>query len=639
MAAIGQLSKEIHGHMEEVWQHSHNRTTTLEQQLEKKQAENDQLTNSLLEETHGNKVLNAQLQATKDKCEAQEQHISELEQRLEHLTVDLRQHSEQNQEKERLRTENRRLQAELIARSNTVSDLRHQLTIGDESNLANMQKAAQALADKEQAYKAMHSEAQATARREFESQLQQAQRDMQGRLEQAERESHAVTAQLKALEKELEMKGQEGRNKSTELQTLRTSLTEAQLRVTQLTEQTRKTSELESQHESDTTTIEKLKAALAVAQKEVDKSVAASSSQAEKLNGVLDDLGNWGRAKALAYGFAAELTDFWEQAAVTAPDQGTRWSLYLEKILSRIALKEEHPASPDPARTADPASPHGQDGVELVPGPELSLLSSNNPVCQQSVGTVSGTAPPDVQVQQSLDQVIPETQHSVLSNFARQPLPTAVALFGAELRRVTVQSPHPGVITPVPPSVEQERSQRRGGSQPKPIIKRVTRSATTLEASQVHTQEMTPTNHRLGAYGGFQLHPNNNPPALVQPLLEKSNNSSVEDSAVNRRNTRNQKRGRSTNNSVAVAAFSPSELSQDPLSDNEADNASQPKKMRSQKPATRGTSRRGRSTPSQTRKQKRNPGSAAGVVHGSLASVPGVVHGGPDSSQQTSHCQ
>jgi hypothetical protein len=644
VVAIELINKELQRHIDEVWQHLDNRTVALEQQLDEKRAENDELTRSLLEEDRENKALNAQLQATNHKCKEQEQHISGLERRLEDLEATLRQQSEHDLQNQRLLTENERLQTELEAKSQIVSDLEHQLAAGHESHLADMQKAAQALANKEQSCKAMQDDALAAARQEYESQLQQTQGGMHTRLEQAEQESQAVRAQLEDLKNQLRVKEQEGSVRSTELQALRASLTEAQLRLTQLTEQTRKTSELESQRKIDTTTIQNLNVALAEAQKEVDKSVAASSSHAEKLKGVLENLGNWARARALAYGFAAELADFWEQAAATAPDQGTRWSLYLEKILSRIALKEEHPASPGPADTAESAPPRGRDGIEPGPSPEFAVFPTSSHVPQQSVGRVSGMARPDVQVQQSMDQLIPETQHGALRDLDRHPLPNTAGMFAAGLRRVTVQSPHPGVLTPVPPSVEQEKSQRRGGSQPKPIIKRVTRSATTLEASHARAQELLPVMQHLATYGGFQLHPNNNPRTSGQSLTEQSNNSSLKELTGNRQKNNgsprtrstleSQKRGRSTNNSAAVAAFSPNELSQDPLSDHDGDGVPQPKRSRVQKPATRGNSRRGRSTPSQSRKQKQSPGSAAGVVHGSLAGVPGVVHGAPSSSQQ-----
>lgn len=458
-----------------------------------------------------------------------------------------------------------------------------------------------------------------------------------------------LLAEKKQLEDDLKAKASGISNLETQLaDTLKSS----QLQIQGLTEENqKKASEMEAQQKANSTMIQTLNNTLAESRKQVTDTVAISGSQAEKLRAILQSLGNWAQEKATAYGFAEDLDRIWKECE-PASDQGVKWTRYLEKILSRIAFKEENIGAAHQAEASRlPLSGFGDTQAQLtssIAGP-LPLNSGSH----QQAGIVGRPAIPDSQ--QSL--VVPSSQQSLQpanpqQNLHLRPLNDAAGMFGE--RRVTVQSPHAGVVTPVPPSVEQEKTQRRGGAQPKPIIKRVTRSSTTSEASQIQGQDIVPASSLLSGYGSFQLHPNSNPRASGHSSTEQRNDGNVgrenanqapgDPQSTNGRpptkiKVKNQKRGRKTLDSQAIEQFSPnppSEVGHDHAEHDEDDDAPLAKRTKVQKPTARGNTKRGKSASTQANKQKAASGSAAGVVHGSLAGVPGVVHGAPNSSQQNS---
>jgi hypothetical protein len=450
-----------------------------------------------------------------------------------------------------------------------------------------------------------------------------------------------LLAEKKQLDDDLKAKASGICNLETQLAD---SLKSSQLQIQGLTEQHQKNaSEMEAQQKANSAMIQTLNDTLAESRKQVADTVAMSGSQAEKLRAILQSLGNWAQDKATAYGFAEDLDRIWKECE-PASDQGVKWTLYLEKILSRIAFKEESIGAAHQAEASRlPLSGFGDTQAQLTRSVAGPLPLNSGP--QQQAGITGRQAIPDSQ--QSL--VVPNSLQlpNPQQNLALQPLNDTAGMFGA--RRVTVQSPHAGVVTPVPPSVEQEKTQRRGGAQPKPIIKRVTRSSTTSEASQVLGQDIVPASRLLAGYGSFQLHPNNNPRTSAHSSTEQRNDSNADQApgdaqSVNGRpptkiKVKNQKRGRKTLNSQATESFSPnppSEVGHDHEEHDEDDDAPLVKRTKVQKPTTRGNAKRGKPAPTQANKQKAASGSAAGVVHGSLAGVPGVVHGAPISSQQNS---
>jgi hypothetical protein len=223
-------------------------------------------------------------------------------------------------------------------------------------------------------------------------------------------------------------------------------------------------------------------------------------------------------------------------------------------------------------------------------------------------------------------------------SFNSQPPSDQTDIFGAALRRVTVQSPHPGVLTPTPLSVEQEQSRRRGNlQQPRPIIKRVTRSSANAEAPATFGQDSVPASNLLSDYNSFLRNPFTRPSNSKEAETNAARDNGREglSGAEQRDNTqgptsgqavkiklKNSKRPRKTSESEPVGPFSSPvrpERDDDPFVDDE--DVPQSKRTKVQKPKAPATSRRG--------KQKPKPLSglsAPGVVHGSFP--PGVVQGG-----------
>lgn len=417
--------------------------------------------------------------------------------------------------------------------------------------------------------------------------LQRLEADMPERLQQAEESRMLVVTQLDETRNKLEPAEKRERNEPGNISTLQAALNEAELRNQKLVEDLRHR-EAELEH---------------------DKTHFAT-------------LWNWAGNKAEAHGFDVDET--WKDAQ-EASDPDTRWTCFLERILTKIDMHRSPSGQAPPVGVATPhafASNLSQrEAISNGSGHIITLSSAQEPV--------RSAKSEDSQVSQQ--------------NFSLRPPRNESRILGADLRRVMVQSPHPRALTPVPPSVEQEKSRRRGNQQkPKSSMKRLTRS--TAHADELKLgQDLVSAGMLATGYGSLFTNAVLRPSETDEKEEIGMNNGSTPSGENESRNgqggatagsgtktmTQSSKRSRKTSDSEPIEPFSSSvqpRKDQDLVVDD--DDVPLVKRAKVQKPKASAGTRRGKSTSSQPKKQKPLSGLAGqGVVYGSFP--PGVVQGGP----------
>lgn len=417
--------------------------------------------------------------------------------------------------------------------------------------------------------------------------LQRLEADMPERLQQVEESRMLVVTQLDETRKKLEAAEKRERDEPGNISTLQAALNEAELRNQKLVEDLK-------QREA-----------------ELDNDKAHFAT-----------LWNWAGNKAEAHGFDVDET--WK-GAQEASDPDKRWTCFLERILAKIDMHRSSPGQAPPAGIA----------ISHASGSNLSQREAMRNGSGHHLGFSLAQEP-------ARSRKIEDSQVSQ-QEFYLRPSGNEAKILDADLRRVMVQSPHPGALTPVPPSVEQEKSRRRGNQQqPKTIMKRLTRSNAHADELRLGQDFKSAGILSLGygsPRGNAFLRPSvtdekeeigmNNSGAPSEESQSRNGQGGATAGSGTKTKTQNSKRSRKTSDSELVEPFSSSvqpKKDQDLVVDD--DDVPLVKRAKVQKLKAPASTRRGKSTSSQPKKQKPLSGLAGqGVVYGSF--TPGVCQGGP----------
>ncbi|KAH8904311.1 hypothetical protein BR93DRAFT_970853 [Coniochaeta sp. PMI_546] len=586
--AMKQLGKDLRDHVDGMWQHLKPREEALTQQLEEKRSENEVLRSVIDEREKERQLLKQQLEKANDARQAQEERIEELVRKVCQLNAQPQEDPEGRVGLQALTRENDDLKAQLAVKCSSIASFKTQLDAKNESYVADVasfgkeiKRLTQLLNDREESSKSATKKTLTTVQEDHQAKLQRLEVDMRSRLQLAEKDRQLVLDQLDETRKKLEVAEQLRHNEPSNTNALlQAALDEAELRNQKLVEDLKqKEAEVEN-----------------------DKTHFAS-------------LWNWAGSKAEAHGF--DVDKIWKDAQeVGGPAK--RWTCFLESILARIDM---HGAPPGETPPAGIAAPHELDKssshARFMPG--VSGLSQPRFLTQVAAGNGNDG---DGQVSQQ--------------NFHLRPPAGPGGMLGGEARRVTVRSPHSGVLTPVPPSVEQEKARRRGNQQqPKPIMKRLTRSSAHADELRLG-QDLVSASILPPGFG-----------SLGNPFARSTETDEKEEIGIGRGDDpsggfrsdetqgavagsglktklKSAKRSRRTTEAEPVEPFSADPPKTDLVDDD--DDVPQMKRAKVHKQKTPASSRRAKVTASRPKKQLSGL-AAQGVVYGSFPA--GVVHGGP----------
>jgi hypothetical protein len=543
---VEQLGKDVRGHIDEMWQHLETREDDLTQRLKGKRGENATLQGVIERGEQERLSLERQLRDANDLGKAQEDRIQDLVRKVDRLETQPRQDPEAKLRSEALARENDDLKAQLETKCTSISDLEAKLNAKSASYKAEVDsltkeisKFTQLMSERDEASNSAREKAVGAVREECRAKLQRLEEKTEERVQQAREARRLAVNELEETRKKLEAREEGEHEESETVDALQTALDEAQLHNRNLVED-----------------------------------FHGKEAKLSTLTGVFESIWKWAASKVEAHGLPLDVGKVWEDSGADG-DEGKRWTFLLETLFAELG---SHRAS---FRQAAPE--------EGIAAPQASVTAKSD---TQAMSSVSGPLPPGLMTREPAKSEEYGGGQDPQQAYDPRTRSDPASRLRAGSRRATVKSPHPGVLTPVPPSVEQEKSRRRGNmQQPKPIIKqRVTRSTP-------HANEFL-----LGQdWDAASLSPGS---------------------------SKNSKRPRKTDEPQSVEPLSlsaPREQDHDSIEDD--DYVPRAKRARTQKPKTQASSRRGRGTSSAQTKQPtpRSGLAGPGVVHGRLP--PQVVQG------------
>ncbi|OIW24917.1 hypothetical protein CONLIGDRAFT_75762 [Coniochaeta ligniaria NRRL 30616] len=592
--AMEQFEKDLRAHLDKMQQHLEAPADALTLKLEEERGEIGKLKVVIDQGERERQSLERQLREATNTGKEQEERIEDLVRKVDELEAQPREDPEGKLRSQILSRENGDLKAQLAVKCSSITDLETRLNARSESYAADVaslsqeiMRLTQRMNDREETAKSATDKTLATVQEESRADLQRLEADTRERLQQAAQDRLLVVNQLAETRKKLEAAEQRRRDESGDSNALRAALNEAELRNRKLVEDLKqKEAELENDKAHFTT------------------------------------LWNWAASKAEEYRF--DIQKMWTDAeAGGGPVR--RWTFFLERVLAEI---DKHRGSPGEAPPAGIADPHAADNGYSHTG---------------ATPSTSGHLPPRVLTQEPTRSGQDENGRAPQQTSYLSPLNTEARMLGADLRRVTVQSPYPGALTPIPPSVEQEKSRRRDSKQqPKPIM-RLTRSAAHAEELRLGQDFESTASSIPRAYGSLLGHGFTHSSDEDEKEEIDMNGSGTPSGAGQNRNAqgeaagsgikimiKNSKRPRQTTEAEPVELL-PSPVrpkkGRDLGVEEDDDDIPQVKRAKVQKPKAPASSRRGKNTGSRTKKQKPLPSLAnPGVVYGSFP--PGVIQGG-----------
>jgi hypothetical protein len=472
LQATNQLSADLEAHMGKVWQRLDHQLESLTQKLAEKAKENGMVSTLYKRKDADCAGHMKELTALRETVEKQADQIHELETNL--IAMD----AVQDENEETIRrlkasgTETAQVREELKSKAAVLAELQSKLDAKERkyaSELQNysssIQKLAQAIQDKDQSSGIAVKQAAEAARREARLELERANSKTEELLRETQQQRDSLIKQLEELKQRVHEKEQiESRDAAT-IRSLRESLAteeaKGKLAAEKLAQRSASSKQLEAQLSSKV--------------KDLEAELEAAKARAAELDGERQ------RQVAGSQALLAGLKHWADQEGLMIDgldcfDDGNKRP---EEISAGLALALRHHSSYQRSETVIPEVHSG----DLLLRGENSKFFSGSQLPQGNLGNCNhGDQPTGDSIGGELgERTGPEA-------FAERPagndpLPYASKLH--HMRRVVVRSPANVPGEPAAPSIDQEKVRRREAVQPKSIMKRVTRSTSSMLKQEV----------------------------------------------------------------------------------------------------------------------------------------------------------
>ena len=498
--SVEQISADLKGRIDQMSQKLESREDALTQQLAEKRSENALVTRIMEEREEEFQTLEIQLEEAKETNRAQDERIRQLAARIEEMEGLPRFESRGELRLKTLAEENDQIRSELEAKAAAITNLERELQEQDKMYLNetrkfgdDISKLTQLLHEQQLATRAGTDQAVENARRQLRLEMERREEETRTSLRLAEENRLDLETRLQVAERALSVRGQSPSHGSAVVASLQETLAAAESRICELTmEAQEKKRGLEASQKRDVVEIRKEATELAV--NEMSQALVNSLTQWKQGNGVGDDV---------VIGIEKFLND-----CIPTQDIGHR----LQGLLGNYAP----PGGLHQPTTPRPQSDTNDQNLSLDVLSESPLiendLTSQPPGAQNTidgpVGSEDANATPEGR-EKSMSSSSP------LSDLPVSPTEAEPSITGETVRRVLVKSPNINQVTPMPPTVEEERVRRRGIVQLRPIIKpRPEPSANTVRDSG---QDRGLTGGVIPDYGLFLRSPYNRPVAGTVP--------------------------------------------------------------------------------------------------------------------------
>jgi hypothetical protein len=472
LQATNQLSTDLEAHMGKVWQRLDHQLESLTKQLAEKAEENGMVSTLYKRKDAECEGHMKELTALRKTVEKQADQIHELETNLVALDAAQDENEETIRRLEAAGTEAAQVREELKSKEAALAELQSKLDAKERnyaSELQNysssVQRLAQAIQDKDQSSGIAAQRAAETARREARLELESANAKREELLRETQQQRDSLVKQVEDLKRQVHEKEQiESRDAAT-IRSLRESLAteeaKGKLATENLAQRSANSKELESQLSSKAKDLE---AELEAAKARAVQLEGESQRQVARSQVLLAGLKQWADQEGFVINNLDTLGD------------GSKSPEEVAATLAR-ALRQ-HSSS----RRSETVTPEAHSGDLLLPG-ENSKFFSGTQLPQSEPGNRTHDDP---LINPSISAALRERtgpEASAESPAGNDPLPYASTLH--HMRRVVVRSPANVPNEPAAPSIDQEKLRRREAVQPKSIMKRVTRSTSSMLKQEV----------------------------------------------------------------------------------------------------------------------------------------------------------
>ncbi|GAB1315744.1 hypothetical protein MFIFM68171_05954 [Madurella fahalii] len=365
-----------------------------------------------------------------------------------------------------------RLTEEVQSKAIAIAELQSKLDAKDrayvsevQSFTSNVAKLAQSMQEKDQSLRAAADQAAETARREARIEMERSSLETKKLVLQAESERNLLANEVERLKQEIQQKDQKKRQDTATIQSLEQSLSSAEAKgkaaAQELTQQSAKQGQLESRLVASIKTLE---TKLEASQERAAELEGESHRQHARSQALVGALKHW----ALQVGLDISVLDCLNDSDTSIEEIGAG--------LARVLRQSSFPQKPQTAAAKEcPEDTQLCDGTsKFFPGDAGQL----------SHGFPGNQAEHDLLVRNSSSSTMSEhagTEGEALEDTVEVIDPH---LHRHHPRRVIVRSPASVPAETAPPSIDQEKIRRREALQPKSIMKRVTRSTSSILQQQ-----------------------------------------------------------------------------------------------------------------------------------------------------------
>ena len=463
-AAAGQLSADLELHTGKIWQRLDSHLESLSKQLAEKAEENGMVSTLYKRkdaecEEHLNEL--AMLRATTEK---QADQIHELEASLVVSDAAQDQNEETIRRLDERATETERLREEIKSKTAAVAELQSRLDAKEaafsselQNCSSNIQKLANTLQEKDQSLNTAAQQAAEAARREIRHEMEKAHATIERSLQETTKDRDSLASQVEELKRQVqEKKTSESRDASV-MRSLQQSLAmeeaKGKLAAEQLAQRSVDLEEVETRLAARVTALEtELKAAS-------DRAVGLETEtqrQHTRSESLISGLKRWAHQE----GFLADGLDNIRDSNGSVE----KITEILTRILGPMSIRQNTNA------TLNGSLLGGEDSKFFSNQNNQPIQKDPKTCTEVDWHTEGGNG--DTMANPGTDTGAAE------GTFENDPLLYASRLH--HMRRVVVRSPANVPNEAAAPSIDQEKMRRRGGLQPKSIMKRVTRSTSSI---------------------------------------------------------------------------------------------------------------------------------------------------------------
>ncbi|EAQ85174.1 hypothetical protein CHGG_09188 [Chaetomium globosum CBS 148.51] len=463
--AAGQLSADLELHTGKIWQRLDSHLESLSKQLAEKAEENGMVSTLYKRkdaecEEHLNEL--AMLRATTEK---QADQIHELEASLVVSDAAQDQNEETIRRLDERATETERLREEVNSKTAAVAELQRRLDTKEaafsselQNCSSNIQKLANALQEKDQFLNTAAQQAAEAARQEMRHEMEKAHAKTEKSLQETIKDRDSLASQIEELKRQVQEKETSQSRDAATMRLLQENLALEEERGKLATEKlTQRLTDLEEVENKLTARLKALEIELKAASDRAVGLKAENQRQHTRSETLISGLKRWAQRAGLFANGLDNLGDSHENVE--------KITEILTRTLGPLSVRLD-------ARTGNP---NVSLGDSLLGREDSKFFSSqNNQPIPEDLSTHTGIDP--IMEGGKGDAMAKHlgTDDATEGTLDNDPLPYASRLH--HMRRVVVRSPANVPNEPAAPSIDQEKMRRRGGTQPKSIMKRVTRS-------------------------------------------------------------------------------------------------------------------------------------------------------------------